>query len=298
MTTIWQEALERLQGNDLLQLGMDADAVRQRLWPERVVTYTVGQLLNIGGAVLPIAEAEAAVERGAHGFVLTSHLSTNLTSVAHAVSELHMRFPDVVLTGFSEHSIALLSTNATVADTLERLFDAGLSALGSSSIETDPADPGGWLAIHREAHAIGLPTVASIPLRSHETPEQWVARLEEVAMLQQETHGFLACEPRIEHLERALDEVTGARYLQFVALARLYLEEVPHVQTDWSIFGPKVLQLALRFGADDAGLVLASERNPKIPSHHSGEEELRRIIRDAGFEPVQRDAVYGRSFVY
>jgi cyclic dehypoxanthinyl futalosine synthase len=298
MITIWQEALERLQGNDLLQLGMDADAVRQRLWPERVVTYTVGQLLTIGAASLPIAEAEAAVERGARGFVLTSGLSVDLAKVAHEVSELHSRFPDVVLTGFSEHSIALLSTNATVADTLEKLFDAGLSALGSSSIETDPSDAGGWLAIHREAHAIGLPTVASIPLRSHESAEQWVARLEEVALLQEETHGFLACEPRIEHMERTLDEVTGARYLQFVALARLYLAHVPHVQSDWSIFGPKVLQLALRFGADDAGLVVAATRDRKVPSHHSGEEELRRIIRDAGFEPVQRDAIYGRSFVY
>jgi cyclic dehypoxanthinyl futalosine synthase len=83
-----------------------------------------------------------------------------------------------------------------------------------------------------------------------------------------------------------------------VALCRLYLDTIPHLQVDWSIFGPKVLQVALRFGADDAGLVVASPRDRKVPSHHSGEEELRRIIRDAGFTPSQRDAVYGRQFVY
>jgi cyclic dehypoxanthinyl futalosine synthase len=296
MTTIWQEALDRLRGNDLLQLGMDADAARQSAWPERVVTYTVGQRLTLGGASAPFAEAESAIERGAHGFVLDAGPGANLDGVARSVGQLRSRFPDVRLTGFTTQSIAMLAEGDSVANVLEKLFDAGLGALGSATLpkQEDAAS----LAVHREAHAIGLPSIAAIPLRSHESPDQWVARLEAVAQLQEETHGFLACEPRIEQMERALDEVTGARYLQFVALARIYLKDVPHIQADWSIFGPKVLQLALRFGADDAGLVLASARDPQVPSHHSGEEELRRIIRDAGFEPVQRDAVYGRSFVY
>ena len=297
MTTIWQEALERLQGNDLLQLGMDADAARQKQWPERVVTYTVGQRLTLGSGTVPFAEAEAAIERGAHGLVLEAHAGAKLGEVARAVSQLHSSFAEVALTGFATPSITALGVDDSITNVLEKLFDAGLAALGSGSIEEEPADSA-WLDVHREAHAIGLPSIAAIPLRSHESSEQWVARLEQVARLQEETHGFLACEPRIEHMERALDEVTGARYLQFVALARIYLKDIPHIQADWSIFGPKVLQLALRFGADDAGLVLASARDPKVPSHHSGEEELRRIIRDAGFEPVQRDAVYGRSFVY
>jgi cyclic dehypoxanthinyl futalosine synthase len=137
-----------------------------------------------------------------------------------------------------------------------------------------------------------------LTLRSPDTNEDWVSKLEQVMLLQAETQGFLACEPRVEHLERALDEVTGAQYLEMVALCRLFLDTVPHVQADWRILGPKVLQVALRFGADDAGLVIASARDRGVPSHHSGEEELRRIIRDAGFQPVQRDAVYGRQFVY
>ena len=229
-------------------------------------------------------------------FVLSTPADAGLQKAVRAVAQLHARFPDAVLTGFSTDAIVTLAADDSVVNVLEKLFDAGLAALGSSTLPND--NDAASLAIHREAHAIGLPSIAAIPLRSHESPKQWVTRLEEVARLQEETHGFLACEPRIEHLERSLDEVTGARYLQFFALARIYLETVPHLQADWSIFGPKVLQLALRFGADDAGLVLASARDSKVPSHHSGEEELRRIIRDAGFEPVQRDAVYGRSFVY
>ena len=274
MSNVWQEALARFQGSDLLQLGMDADGVRERLWPDRIVTYTVGFLLPLAGDWVGIAEA--ATERGARSFLVTGS-----ELVPTRIAAVRERFPDVALTGASVE-----------AGKLQALCGAGLSAV---TIDVTSPD---WQETFREACRAGVPVTVVMPLRSRDTPEQWIAMLEAVADLQAETHGFLACEPRIEHLDRALDEVTGARYLQFVALARIYLPEVPHVQADWSIFGPKVLQLALRFGADDAGLVLASARDLRTPSHHSGEEELRRIIRDAGFMPSERDAVYSRQYVY
>ena len=273
MSNRWQDALERLRGSDLLQLGMDANAVREQLWPERVVTYTVGFPLLPTGDWLPAAEA--AVDRGARGFVLAGGMDVD------TLAALHRHFPDVSLTGASSPGCDL-----------RVLHDAGLSVL---AIDVTSA---GWRTNFGAACEAGMTSTAILPLRNSDTPEQWVAMLEAVAEQQSQTHGFLACEPRIEHLDRALDEVTGARYLQFLALARIYLPEVPHIQADWSIFGPKVLQLALRFGADDAGLVLASARDLRTPSHHSGEEELRRIIRDAGFTPSERDAVYSRQYVY
>ena len=274
MNNPWQEALARLRGSDLLQVGMDASAVREELWPERVVTYTVGFPLPLTGDWLPIAEA--AVERGAQGFVVSSYELT-----AEELAAVHRRFPEIALTGVG-----------LGAEDPQALREAGLSVL---TIDVTGRD---WQALHRSANQVGLPCIAVLPLRSSDTPEQWAGMLEAIANAQAESRGFLAFEPRIQHLDRALDEVTGARYLQLLAVARIYLREVPHIQADWSIFGPKVLQLALRFGADDAGLVLATARDPRTPSHHSGEEELRRIIRDAGFAPSQRDAVYSRQFVY
>ncbi len=295
MTTIWQEALARLQGNDLLQLGMDADAVRSSLRPERVVTYTVGHEVVLGLSESWLAEAEAAIERGAHGFVLSAAPGADLALVTAGLRLAASTFPGVALTGFSPAEITRLSHDASIEKTFEQLHDSGLTAFGSNH---DDAAVQAWPDVHRAAHRARINSTAVLPLRSAESPQEWIAMLAEVAEVQGETHGFLACEPRIEHLERALDEVTGARYLQFVALARIYLPHVPHIQADWSILGPKVLQLALRFGADDAGFVPASARNLKIPSHHSGEEELRRIIREAGFAASQRDAVYGTHFVY
>ncbi len=289
-----EQALERLNGNDLLQLGMDAGDVRQTLWPEPVVTYTVGYAATVGSGS-QIDEISAAIERGATGLVLSASAGASLSAVATDIAAIHQRFPELVLTGFSPAQIIRLGDADEACRALQH---AGLVLFGSAKQDRHPPAHIDWLAIHRAAHQAGLQSVAVLELRSSDTSEDWVSLLEQVAALQRETKGFLACEPRIEQMERALDEVTGAQYLKMVALCRLYLDTIPHLQVDWSIFGPKVLQVALRFGADDAGLVLASARDRKVPSHHSGEEELRRIIRDAGFQPSQRDAVYGRHFVY
>ena len=81
------------------------------------------------------------------------------------------------------------------------------------------------------------------------------------------------------------------------AVARLFLGNFDHVQGGWSVMGPKVLELALRFGADDAGVVPWSQVGIGQPSHHGGEAELRRIIRDAGFRPVERDALFRQSLL-
>jgi len=287
-----ENALTRLRGGDFLQLGMDADDVRQGLWPESVVTYTVGFPVAVGAGVR-VDEVEAAVARGATGLVLSA---VSGTEALKDLENLRARFPELCLTGFSPAEVLRLGLG------FDALKAAGLSLFGNSAGDSGVVDDA-WIAVHRAAHQAGLPSVAVLMLRSSDSDEAWVSMLERVAALQAEslqegTPGFLAVEPRIEHMERALDEVTGARYLKMVALCRLVLETVPHVQVDWGIFGPKVLQVALRFGADDAGLVVASERDRRVPSHHSGEEELRRIIRDAGFMPSQRDGVYARQFVY
>jgi len=295
-----EQALEGLLSNDLLQLGMDADEVRQELWPEAVVTYSVGVPVAVGGGVR-LDALQAAVERGAMGLVCSALPGAGLGGVLTDLSAIHERFPGILLTGFSVGDIAALG-DAWLA--LGELAKAGLACFGNGPAASDEPPAGdAWVVAHRAAHTAGLPSVAVLILRSSDSAEDRVAWLERVADLQNESlaagrPGFLACEARIERMERALDEVTGAQYLKMVSLSRLFLRTVPHVQVDWSIFGPKVLQVALRCGADDAGLVVASERDRRVPSHHSGEEELRRILRDAGFEPVQRDAVYGRSFVY
>jgi hypothetical protein len=75
---------------------------------------------------------------------------------------------------------------------------------------------------------------------------------------------------------------TGVEYLKTIALSRLFLQNTWHIQGSWKLFGLKVAQVSLRFGVDDLGL----------PEGEVTEEELRRLIRDAGFVPKQRDALF------
>ncbi len=106
--------------------------------------------------------------------------------------------------------------------------------------------------------------------------EQRLDTLDKLRQRQQERGDILAFRPLVE------TAATGVEYLKALSLSRLYLDNVPHVQGSWKLFGPKVAQLSLRFGADDLGSVQGE------PSA----EEVRRLIRDAGFVPKQRDALF------
>jgi cyclic dehypoxanthinyl futalosine synthase len=105
-------------------------------------------------------------------------------------------------------------------------------------------------------------------------------------------HHVVSAEARRE------EEASATDYLKTLAVARLFVEEIEHVQGDWRVQGPKVLGLALRFGADDAGSVEPRQTAGREPRHHGGETELRRIIRDAGFRPVERDALFRQSILH
>ena len=88
-------------------------------------------------------------------------------------------------------------------------------------------------------------------------------------------------------------------YLKVLAIARLYLDNIENVQASWVTQGLKVLELGLHFGGNDVGSVMLEENVVKAAgtSNCTTEEELRRIIRDAGFKPVQRDTLYRTMFL-
>ena len=114
----------------------------------------------------------------------------------------------------------------------------------------------------------------AIAFERGEPIEQVFSRLDEIAASQP-----LAVFPRCQA------GATAAEYLKLLALTRICLADVPHVQTSTS-FGLKICQIALRFGADD--IVLGDEER-----HRPAEEQIRRLIRDAGFIPKRRDASFG-----
>jgi len=204
----------------------------------------------------------------------------------------------------------------TIRETIVRLREAGLDSIpgGGAEILDDQVrhrisrmkcSTEEWLEVHRIAHQLGMRTTATMMFGCGETFEQRLNHLEVIRRLQEETGGFTAFIPwtfQREHtsLGRFLEEqVTAVEYLKTLAVSRLYLENIPNIQASWVTQGLKTCQVGLRFGANDVGSIMIEENVVAATGvhHRASEEELRRIIRDAGFIPKQRDTLYRTYFL-
>ena len=150
-----------------------------------------------------------------------------------------------------------------------------------------------WVDVHRTAHQLGMRTTATMMFGCGETLEQRMNHLELVRNLQEETGGFTAFIPWTFQRENTSlgrfvkEEATAVEYLQTLAISRIYLDNFDNVQSSWVTQGLKTCQLGLRFGGNDVGSIMIEENVVSAAGahHRASEEELRRIIRDAGFVP-------------
>jgi len=212
-------------------------------------------------------------------------------------------------------NIAELS-GLSLRDTIARLRDAGLDSIpgGGAEILDDEVrhrisrlkcSTGEWISVHRTAHALGMRTTATMMFGCGETLEQRINHLEIVRRIQADTGGFTAFIPWTFQRENTSlgrfvkQEATAVEYLKTLAIARLYLPEILNVQSSWVTQGLKTCQLGLRFGGNDVGSIMIEENVVSAAGarNHATEEDLRRIIRDAGFVPKQRDTLYRTYFL-
>src|SRR5579862_6374728 len=232
------------------------------------------------------------------------------------VRGLKQRFPRVHLKGFTAVEIGYFShvTRLSLGEVLQRLKDAGLDSLPGGGAEIfAPAvrrvicnhkiGAHMWLKVHRLAHELGMHSNATMLYGHIESAEDRVDHQLQLRKLQDETQGFqtyipLAFHPANTELGKlvAHDETTGFMDLKNVAVARLLLDNFPHIKAYWIMMTPRVAQVALRFGADDLDGTVVEE---KI-YHDAGattpqamtRAELCRLIREAGCEPFERDTLY------
>jgi cyclic dehypoxanthinyl futalosine synthase len=204
----------------------------------------------------------------------------------------------------------------TLRDTIIRLRDAGLDSIpgGGAEILDDAVrrrisrlkcTTQEWVDVHLIAHRLGMRTTATMMFGCGETVEERVNHFEVVRRIQEETGGFTAFIPwTFQRAHTSLahsvkDEATAVEYLKTLAISRLYLDNIENVQASWVTQGLKTCQLGLRFGGNDVGSIMIEENVVSAAGthHRASEEELRRIIRDAGFVPKQRDTLYRRLFL-
>lgn len=236
------------------------------------------------------------------------------------VRGLRAVLPDhVIIQAFTaveiEHmaSVSGLST----LDVLSELKAAGLQALpgGGAEIFSErtravawdkKTSPDDWLRIHGEAHSLGIKTNCTMLYGHIETVEERVDHLIRLRDQQDVSGGFLAFIPLAFHpLNTELAELpgtTGYDDLKTLAIARLMLDNIPHVKAFWIMVGLKVAQLSTAFGVDDIDGTVVEERITHMAGATTPEalskSELIELIAETGHVPVERDTLYDVVRVY
>lgn len=239
------------------------------------------------------------------------HPTLKLEWYEDLLRDLKRRYPRVNLHAFSPpelwhfHKINKLP----LREVLERLKDAGMGSLpgGGGEILVDRVRQAmtknkcltdEWLEVHRVWHQLGGKSTCTMMFGHIETLAERIETLERLRQLQDETGGFTAfiCwtfQP--EHTEMAHIPPAGAfEYLKTQAVARLYLDNIPNIQSSWVTQGLKIGQLGLFFGANDMGSLMLEENVVSAAGtvHHLTLHEIKDAIREAGYIPRQRNVFY------
>lgn len=226
---------------------------------------------------------------------------------------LRERFPNAHLKAFTAIEIGWFAKRErmSIADVLVALREAGLGSLPGGGAEIfhpevrevicdGKLDADEWLEVHRVAHRLGIASNCTMLYGHVERPEHKVDHLLRLRALEDEAPGFNAFIPLAYHPENNYlglrYHTTGADDLRHLATARLVLDNVPHVKAYWVMVTPKLAQVALRFGADDLDGTVVEETIYHMAgadtAQHLTRPELERLVREAGFTPVERDTLY------
>src|SRR5580658_1349725 len=241
------------------------------------------------------------------------HPELSLEWFCQMLRGLKERYPQIHLKAFTMVEIGYFARREkiTVREVLGRLRDAGMDSLPGGGAEVfservrriicDHKLTGDeWLDTARTAHELGLHSNCTMLYGHIENEEDRVDHLARLRGLQDETRGFVTFIPLAFHPDNtALSHVpktTGFDDIKNIAVARLMLDNIPHIKAYWVMMTPRMAQIALRFGADDIDGTIVEERI----YHDAGattqqgfrRSELLQLIRKAGREPMERDTLY------
>ncbi len=331
------DALRLLESNRLAAIGRAAHAVTSRLHPEPYRTYNIDRNVNYTnictavcdfcafyrppkhteGYVLDrdvlLAKIEETVALGGDQILMQGglHPTLPLSWYEELLQDIKSHFPQVNIHGFSPpeiHHFCKVSKRP-LREVLERLAHAGLGSLpgGGGEILVDRVREGmtrgkvltdDWLEVHRQWHALGGKSTATMMFGHIETLAERIEHLDRLRQLQDETGGFTAfiCWS-FQPDHTAMGDIPPAgpfAYLQTQAIARLYLDNFPNIQSSWVTQGREIGQLALLFGANDMGSLMIEENVVSAAGtvHHLTLEQMRSAISELGWTPRRRNVFY------
>ena len=279
------------------------------VWTEkdpRAYAYSVDQLVDRAQQLAGLGITELHIVGG-----MTKEY--DLPYYEELFRELKAALPHVALTALTAVEIDFIArlSKTSHLEVLERLRAAGHDTMPGGGAEVFsprvrkiiadrkvPAEV--WLAVHRQAHALGMRTNATLLFGHFETPEEQVDHLRRLRELQDETRGFQAFIP-LPFLPGNTDfsylpGPTREEKLRTIAVSRLFLDSFPHIKGHWVMLGEEITSEALSFGLDDLSGTLTEERIAHATTVETplglSQERMRQLIRAGGRVPVERDTLY------
>ncbi|RLL68347.1 cyclic dehypoxanthinyl futalosine synthase [Streptomyces sp. Z26] len=226
-------------------------------------------------------------------------------------------YPQLVIhsLGASEVEHMARISGVTPEEAIRRIHAAGLDSFAGAGAELLPARPRNaiaplkesgerWLEIMETAHGLGVESTSTMLMGTGETNAERIEHLRMIRDVQDRTGGFRAFIPYTYQPEnntlKGRTQTTLFEYLRLIAIARIFFDNVAHIQGSWLTTGKEVGQLSLHYGADDLGSVMLEENvvSSAGAKHRSNRMELIDLIRKAGRVPAQRATTYEHLVVH
>jgi cyclic dehypoxanthinyl futalosine synthase len=264
------------------------------------------------------AKAEETRAVGGTGFLIQGGVNPDLPWDYYLDLVSYLKSLGIWVHGFSPVEIQMMAklNGLGLEETLRQLRDAGLGSLpgGGAEVLVErvrkriaplKGGPGQWLEVMEAAHAVGMKTTGTMMFGITETLAE---RVEHFRVLREQQDRALARGNGGGHTafaawpfqsghtvwEGKVPRPTDVEYLRTIAVARIFLDNFPHVQSSWVTMGRKTGQMALDYGCDDMGSLMLEENVVSAAGtcYTVNRDEMHRLIRGAGYEPWQRDNIY------
>jgi cyclic dehypoxanthinyl futalosine synthase len=249
------------------------------------------------------------------------HPNLRIDFYENLVEHIHKKYPEITIHGFSAPEIAYISkiSKIPVNEVLIRLKEKGLFSIPGAGAEIlsdrvrdiiapNKIDTSTWLEVHKSAHEIGMRSTATMMFGTVETIEEIVEHWDLIRKLQDETGGFRAFimwsfQPYNTALYKegiVKYKASSNRYLRYLAVARLFLDNFKNIQSSWVTQGSYIGQLALLYGANDLGSTMMEENVVRSAGAQNAmnQQEMIELIKDVGEIPAKRNTAYEILEIY
>jgi cyclic dehypoxanthinyl futalosine synthase len=273
-------------------------------------SHSLEEILRRCGEAVELGATQVMLQGGHHPEYGVEYYEELFSAVKEA-------YPELVIHSIGPSEIIHMSrvSGVSIEEAVRRISAAGLDSIAGAGAEMLPDRPrtaiaplkesgARWLEVMEVAHGMGVESTATMMMGTGETNAERIEHLRMIRDVQDRTGGFRAFipwtyQPENNHL-RGRTQATALEYLRLIAVARLFFDNVAHLQASWLTTGKDVAQLALHLGVDDLGSIMLEENviSSAGARHRSNLHELVWMIRSADRIPAQRDTLYRRMRVH